>query len=250
MELEHRLRAYYEDNPLMVSSPFGGVDGINEDLFRAVLARLGIGLHGNAILDVGCGRGFARDIVTSDGGTYAGVDLVASRAGFPLAAAEASRLPFPDATFDGVFCIDVFEHIPDGDRAAGEFLRVLRPGGYLFLSVPNYANVAGVVKILYEALGWYEKDTWAPFRQWQPQELEACLTARKVSRLFRRAGFSRCRRIGHGPEVGIGLFPWVEHARMPEAVKFRLQRLFARVGPGIASMWPGASMHNFWRVER
>jgi len=250
MELEDRLRAYYEENPLMISSPFGGVDGINGDLFRAVLKRLGIELTGKAILDAGCGRGFARNIVAADGGSYMGVDLVANGEGFPLACAEASRLPFPEATFDGVFCIDVFEHIPDGDRAAREFYRVLRPGGFLFLSVPNYGNIAGAVKVLYEALGWYEKDTWAPFRQWQPQELEACLTARRVSGLFRRAGFSLCRRIGHGPEVGLGLFPWIEHARMPEAIKFRLQRLFARAGPGIVTIWPGASMHSFWRLER
>ena len=42
---------------------------------------------------------------------------------------EAERLPFADASFDLVLGHAVLHHIPDLDRAAAEFLRVLRPGG-------------------------------------------------------------------------------------------------------------------------
>ena len=42
---------------------------------------------------------------------------------------EAERLPFPDESFDLVFGHAVLHHIPDIDRALGEFHRVLRPGG-------------------------------------------------------------------------------------------------------------------------
>ena len=42
---------------------------------------------------------------------------------------DAERLPFDDATFDLVLGHAVLHHIPDLDRAAAEFLRVLAPGG-------------------------------------------------------------------------------------------------------------------------
>ncbi len=243
------VRAYYEANPLMVSSPFGGVDSVDECLFLEVMGSLAIDLAGRAVLDVGCGRGFLGKTVEAAGGTYTGIDLVASGNEFRLTLAEAARLPFHDNAFDAVFCVDAFEHLEDDVAAATEFRRVLRPGGCVFLSVPNYSNVAGLVKWVCERWGGYDRHTWAPFRNWQPQELEFPMTASRVRRTFRSAGFGRLRRIGFAGEVGLGLFPWVEHAKMPEAVKFRLQKLFAFVGPAVARIAPGTSLHAFWRIE-
>jgi len=247
--VNNKVRAYYQDNPLMVSSPFGGVEGINRALLLEVFGKLAIDLAGRAILDVGCGRGYVGEAVTEAGGDYTGVDFVASRGGFKLAMADAARLPFPDAAFDGVFCIDAFEHFPDPPGAAADFRRVLRSNGFVFLSVPNYANVAGIVKKVCEWAGGYDKDTWAPFRNWQPQELERALTTRRIRRAFLDAGFTKLRRIGHGPEVGLGLLPWMAHGKMPEAIKFRLQRLFGTIGPAMVRVWPGASLHAFWKIE-
>ena len=45
-------------------------------------------------------------------------------------------LPFPDASFDGILCNHVLEHIPDDARAMGELHRVLRPGGWGIFQVP------------------------------------------------------------------------------------------------------------------
>jgi ubiquinone/menaquinone biosynthesis C-methylase UbiE len=243
------MREYYTAHPLMISSPFGGVDGVNRELLIDVWRRLGITVAGRKVLDVGCGRGFASEVVEAHGGTYTGVDLVVSTKGIQLAAADAHRLPFPDSAFDAVLCIDAFEHFPDPGTAASEFRRVLRPGGSVFLSVPNYANVAGLVKWYSERFGHYERDTWAPFRNWQAQELEHAITPGKVRQAFRRAGFTRFRYIGHGAEVGLGLFPWLEHPSMPDAIKFRLQRACAKIGGRVVRLWPGASLHTFWNCQ-
>ncbi len=243
------VRRYYQDNPLMVSSPFGGVDSVNRALFDSVFDELNIAVDGCDILDVGCGRGYVGEWVSEKGGQYTGVDFVRSRGGFRLALADSARLPFPDASFDRVFCIDAFEHFPDIGQAAREFRRVLRPGGVVFLSVPNYANVAGIVKKYCEVLGHYEKDTWAPFRQWQPQELESALTSRRVRTTFKQADFRVLRRVGYGPDTGLGLCPWIAHKRMPESLMFRLQRLFATIGPMLVRLWPDASLHGFWKIE-
>lgn len=47
--------------------------------------------------------------------------------------ADAQALPFRDATFDSIVCALAFCTILDPELAAGEVLRVLRPGGSAFL---------------------------------------------------------------------------------------------------------------------
>ena len=248
MVLDDPVRAYYEQNPLMVSSPFGGIDGVNRELLLDVWRRLDISVTERKVLDVGCGRGYIGEVVEEHRGEYVGADFVASRTGFRFALADSARLPFGDESFDAVFCIDAFEHFPRPEQVVREFRRVLRPGGFAFLSTPNYGNVAGIVKLYCERSGLYRKDTWAPFRHWQPQELERFLTARGVRALFREGGFTRLRSIGHPDEVGLGLCPWIAHPKMPEAVMYRLQRVFGSMGEVVVRLWPGASLHTFWKI--
>lgn len=50
---------------------------------------------------------------------------------------DATKLPFPDASFDAVTMFDVLEHVPDDRAAIAEALRVLRPDGYLLVSTPK-----------------------------------------------------------------------------------------------------------------
>jgi len=44
---------------------------------------------------------------------------------------NAAQLPFDDATFDVVSCLEALEFMPDPDAVLSELLRVLRPGGLL-----------------------------------------------------------------------------------------------------------------------
>ena len=49
---------------------------------------------------------------------------------------DITSIPEPDASFDAVMCIEVFEHIPEPVKAVKEFSRLLKPGGILILTAP------------------------------------------------------------------------------------------------------------------
>jgi len=52
-------------------------------------------------------------------------------------AAPGDDLPFPDASLDYVLSSHVLEHFHDPVRALEEWLRVVRPGGYVFMVIPH-----------------------------------------------------------------------------------------------------------------
>ena len=51
---------------------------------------------------------------------------------------DATRLPFPDESFDRVIASEVLEHVDSDQAALGELTRVLRPGGVLAVTVPTW----------------------------------------------------------------------------------------------------------------
>lgn len=56
----------------------------------------------------------------------------------PFAAAVGEQLPFADSTFDLVVMDQVIEHVADQKGVLAEALRVLKPGGALYVACPNY----------------------------------------------------------------------------------------------------------------
>lgn len=97
------------------------------------------------ILDLGAGTGgvsaalaaggkhrvVAIDIVAND-------DLRALRNDVDVAQVigTADRLPFADASFDVVLCLETVEHLPDARASAREMMRVLRSGGQVMITTP------------------------------------------------------------------------------------------------------------------
>lgn len=73
-----------------------------------------------------------------------GLDERARASGADFAGMDAARLGFPDNSFDFVFSFNSFEHFPDPEQVLREALRVLRPGGYLYLDFgPVYYSPKG-----------------------------------------------------------------------------------------------------------
>jgi methionine biosynthesis protein MetW len=56
--------------------------------------------------------------------------------------------PFAPGEFDGVVMLEVIEHIVAAEELLGEVNRVLKPGGFLILSTPNFAFFRNRLRIL------------------------------------------------------------------------------------------------------
>lgn len=115
-------------------------------IVRAELDRLGLGADGGEVrvLDAGCGSGRTLDELAGYG-TVSGLELseegvaAARRRGHEdVRRGRVEELPWPDATFDLVTCLDVVEHTPDDRATLRELRRVTRPGGHLLVTVPAY----------------------------------------------------------------------------------------------------------------
>ncbi|HET6176331.1 MAG TPA: methyltransferase domain-containing protein [Candidatus Sulfotelmatobacter sp.] len=107
---------------------------------------------GNTLLDVACGAGGpALRIAATTGCSVVGIDVheqgiatarelaahrgLTDRAEFQVV--DATRtLPFADARFDAITCIDAVNHFPDRPRVVAEWTRLLKPGGRLLFTDP------------------------------------------------------------------------------------------------------------------
>ena len=56
-------------------------------------------------------------------------------------AGSAYALPIRDGSVDLVLCMDVLEHLAQPETCLTEIRRVLRPGGFVFLSTPNPSSL-------------------------------------------------------------------------------------------------------------
>lgn len=89
------------------------------------------------LLDVGCGQKPYNRLFEVD--EYVGLEIdtpenrVLKQADHYY---DGTRFPFPDASFDGVLCNQVLEHVFEPTAFLSEIHRVLRPGGRLLLTVP------------------------------------------------------------------------------------------------------------------
>ncbi len=130
------------------------------DLALRLIEELGLQPDSRAV-DAGCGTGeHAFALATRYGLRVVGIDpiqrhldvaratrrgqaeVIASRVSFERG--TAGRLPLPDRSVDLVWCMDVLGHVDDVTAALQEFVRVLRPGGYVVahqvLAAPSFTG--------------------------------------------------------------------------------------------------------------
>lgn len=120
---------------------------------------------GARMLDYGCGNvGYLADF-HARGFNISGAELSARvveqcrQNGFDVRqVSNFSEIPFDDAEFDIVYLMQVFEHLRDPNVFLAELSRILKPGGVLYLAVPNADSVWRRVFGRHWVSGWF-----APF---------------------------------------------------------------------------------------
>lgn len=149
--------------------------------------------RGGRCLDIGCGVGEdARAMAAAFAAEVVGIDVnprmvgeARSRSsglpGVTFEVADATRLPFPDASFDAAWVKRTLMHIAEPARAIAEMVRVVRPGGRVVTIEPDLEVVlldSGMVevtrKLLARRAGGYA-NAWA---------------GRRLRRLLLEAGLS------------------------------------------------------------
>lgn len=105
----------------------------------------------NKILDYGCGSGFLVGQFQDKGYDAYGVDTSKEAVDFgtnkgirSLFQQNGINVNFTDNYFDVILAMDVIEHIEDDQLAVKELERLLKPGGYLIITVPAYQWLWGV----------------------------------------------------------------------------------------------------------
>ncbi|MCX6576269.1 MAG: methyltransferase domain-containing protein [Candidatus Aminicenantes bacterium] len=126
------------------------------------------------VLDAGCGTGIFSIIFARNGaGRVIGIDISPGsletakslKARFAVDNAEFRlqdmlRLPFADGSFDIVWAWGTVHHTTDPFRAISELIRVLRPGGSLFLAVYKRTKVTFIHEAIRKTLIKTPRRTW------------------------------------------------------------------------------------------
>ncbi len=119
--------------------------------------------RGERVLEIGCGAGCDLLQFARHGATAVGVDLTPEhlrlarqRVGNAalVCRAEATRLPFEDASFDYVYSHGVLHHLDRPRQMVDEIFRVLRPGGRFNIHVYALWSLFLLAKIAKHGYRW------------------------------------------------------------------------------------------------
>lgn len=147
------------------------------------------------ILDLGCGTGDALNVkpayeltemISADYSLGMIRTTLANHENAHGVVADAVALPFPNAAFDCLLALGLFEYIDDVDKALMECARIVRQGGDILVSMPNKKSFFRRLRNVELALTWPVKfisqllfNTYPSkhynHQQWNPDEIRNLL---------------------------------------------------------------------------
>jgi 2-polyprenyl-3-methyl-5-hydroxy-6-metoxy-1,4-benzoquinol methylase len=155
------------------------------------------------LLELGCGQGQVLRLLTKhspmrEENIY-GVDLSSVAVEFAqkllprahLSAQDLYHLNFPASHFDICLLMETIEHLEEPTLGLRKIAEVIKPGGLLYLSFPNYTHLPWLaVRILAEKLN---RPNWLVL-----QPVDKIYTTWHVEKLARQAGFRLEKGVGAG----------------------------------------------------
>jgi SAM-dependent methyltransferase len=182
-------------------------------IIRAELDRVALPAQAVA-LDAGCGSGRTLDELAAYGEVHGieldpeAAQLARNRGRGEVRIGRLEALPWDDATFDLITCLDVIEHTPDDRLTLRELRRVCKPGGWLLVTVPAYQALWSLHD---EANHHYRRYSRASLRSaalaagWQLERMTSFNTLLLAPAAAVRVAQRRFRRDGeYTPELRIG----------------------------------------------
>jgi ubiquinone/menaquinone biosynthesis C-methylase UbiE len=192
---------------------------------------------GGTVLDVGCGTGVIVDELLELGCHYTGVDPAAGmidnakklhagkdKAEFAVGSAEV--IEYPDESFDAVICMGVIERVGDYEKALGEMVRVLKPGGTLMVTTPN---------------------VFSPYLFWRDRIFYPLARAVKALLLMLQ-GKPRPLTIPGHRSLSASRFEQ-DHKRLGAAVTDTVYNVYSPVLPPLEQMWPALAVRAMQLCE-
>lgn len=100
---------------------------------------------GQTVLDAACGTGYGSRRLASAAARVVSLDIAAdavaaarrTSAAMRVLLGDATRLPFPDASFGVFVSFETIEHVRDDATYVREARRIVKPGGTFLCSTPN-----------------------------------------------------------------------------------------------------------------
>jgi 2-polyprenyl-3-methyl-5-hydroxy-6-metoxy-1,4-benzoquinol methylase len=124
-------------------------DSIRHDIIKMVPA------EGGRIGSIGCGMAITESQLMGNGRVILGVDV--SPKAISVAKARltdawqiepSEEMPFAENSLDGLLLLDVLEHMESANLRLKAYSKMLKPGGWVVISVPNMRYLEAVFQYL------------------------------------------------------------------------------------------------------
>jgi SAM-dependent methyltransferase len=166
---------------------------------------------GKRVLEIGCGRGgfaawlgtapapqrpaeiFACDFSPVAVGIAREFGQSRGASGISYRVEDITNISFQNDSFDVVISCETIEHVPDPRKAVSELARIMRPGGTMYLTCPNYLNLTGLYRLYLPLTGRRYKECGQPINNF--------LVLPRVRRWIRREGLEVLNTSGSGHYV-------------------------------------------------